>query len=62
MLSDLLLLSGNDIPLPEARLIIHQPTVKEIGFIGEDNFYLGCEFLTFSKNRLSTEDKERAKD
>lgn len=62
MLNDLLLLSGNDIPLPEARLIIHQPTVKEIGFIGEDNFYLGCEFLTFSKNRLSAEDKERAKD
>lgn len=61
MLNDLLLLSGNDIPLEEAQLIIHQPTIKEIGYLGEDIFYLGCEFLTFSKNRLSPEDRERVK-
>lgn len=59
MLNDLLLLSGNDIPLKEAKLIIHQPTLKEIAYIGEDNFYLGCEFLTFSRNRLSSEDIAR---
>lgn len=61
MINDLLLLSGNDIPLIEAQLIIHQPTIKEIAFIGEENFYLGCELLTFSKNRLSNEDRERNK-
>ena len=61
MLNDLLLLSGNDIPLKEAKLIIHQPTLKEIAYIGEDNFYLGCEFLTFSRNRLSSEDMARTK-
>ena len=30
----LLLLSKNDIPFPEGRLVIHQPTIKEIGYIG----------------------------
>jgi hypothetical protein len=41
-LSNLLLLSGNDIPFIEANLTIHTPTIKEIGFIGEDDFYIGC--------------------
>ena len=57
MLNDLLLLSGNDIPFEQANLIIHQPTIKEIAFIGEDNFYNGCDFLKFSKDRLKEEDK-----
>lgn len=57
MLNPLLLLSGNDIPFPEARLVIHQPTVKEIAYIGEENFYTGCEFLKFSKDRLSEQDR-----
>ena len=62
MLNNLLLISGNDIPFEEAQVIIHPPTLKEIAFIGEDNFYIGCEFLTFSKNRLSLADKEFHKD
>ena len=61
MINDLLLLSGNDIPFIGAQVIIHQPTLKEIAYIGEDNFYLGCEFLTFSRNRLSSEDMARTK-
>ena len=57
MLNDLLLLSGNDIPFLQGRLIIHQPTIKEIAFIGEEMFYNGCEMLTFSKDNLSEEDR-----
>jgi len=57
MLNDLLLLSGNDIPFPEARLAIHQPTIKEIAYIGEENFYMGCEFLKFSKDKLDEKDR-----
>lgn len=57
-LDDLLLLSGNDIPFPEARITIHQPTLKEIAYIGEEAFYTGCEFLNFSKNTLNIEDKK----
>ena len=52
MLNDLLLLSGNDIPFESANLIIHQPTIKEIAYIGEDAFFTGCDFLKFSKDRL----------
>lgn len=59
MLSDLLLLSGNDIPFPEAQITIHQPTLKEIAYIGEEAFFTGCGFLDFSKNLLSSEDKIR---
>lgn len=55
--NELLLLSGNDIPFPQARLSIHQPTIREIAYVGEENFYTGCEFLRFSKDNLNDEDK-----
>ena len=57
MINELLLLSGNDIPLEEINLILHPPTIKEISLIGEENWFAGCEFLRFSKERLKTEDK-----
>lgn len=59
MLGDLLLLSGNDIPFPGARVTVHQPTIKEIAYIGEEAFFVGCGFLDFSKNLLNDEDKIR---
>ena len=49
---DLTLLSGIDIPFEEAHLIIHQPTLKEIAFIGENNFFMGCQLLNFSKRMI----------
>lgn len=57
MLNDLLLLSGTDIPFPQAQITIHQPTIKEISYIGEEALFAGCELLNFSKDILSTEDK-----
>lgn len=57
MLNDLLLLSGNDIPLDSIHLLLHPPTIKEIAYIGEDKFFSGCEFLRFTKERLTNEDK-----
>lgn len=62
MLSDLLLLSGNDIPFPQAQIVIHQPTLKEIAYIGEETFYTGCEFLNFSKDILSEKDRSYLED
>lgn len=59
MLNDLLLLSGNDIPFEKAQMVIHQPTIKEIAYIGEEAFFNGCDFLKFSKERLKEEDKIR---
>lgn len=57
MLNELLLLSGNDVPFMEAEIAIHQPTLKEIAYIGEENFYSGCGVLNFSKDNLSEEDR-----
>ena len=57
IMDDLLFLSGNDIPFPEAKVVIHQPSLKEIAFIGEETFFVGCGFLNFSKNLLSDLDK-----
>jgi len=51
------LLSGDDIPFPQAEISIHQPTLKEIGLIGESNFHVGCHFLLFDKNNLSEKDR-----
>ena len=56
-MDDLLLLSGNDIPFIKAQIVIHQPTVKEIAFLGEETFFTGCELLNFSKNILPEQDK-----
>ena len=57
MENDLLFLSGNDIPFIEAQVIIHQPTLKEIAYIGERDFFIGCGLLDFSKNLLNEKDK-----
>lgn len=57
MLDYLLLLSGNDIPFEQAKLVIHQPTIKEIAFIGEECFFSGCSFLNFSKENIDDKGK-----
>ena len=62
MLSDLQLLSGNDIPFPAAQITIHQPTIKEIGLIGEEEFFTGQQILNFSKDILAEEDKVNLED
>ena len=62
MINELQLLAGTDIPFPEAQISIHQPTLKEISYIGEDKFFYGCQLLKFSKDILNTEDKNRLSD
>lgn len=60
MVNGLALKCGNEIPFPQAGISIHQPTLEEIGFLenGENDFYLGCEMLTFTKNKLTLEGKK----
>jgi hypothetical protein len=36
------LMTGADIPIPECQLTVHQPTIKEIGMIGEKDFFIGA--------------------
>ena len=57
MVNELLLLSGNDIPIDNNHLLMHPPTIKEIAFIGENTFFAGCEFIKFSKENLKLEDR-----
>lgn len=56
-MNKLLLLSGNDLPFIGGQSVIHQPKIKEIAFLGENIFYLGSNFLCFSKDRLDEKDK-----
>ena len=57
MIDELLLISGNDIPFPQAGLTIHQPTLKEIAYITEQHFWNGCQLLKFDKEILPDQDK-----
>lgn len=58
MVNETLLTSGGDVPFIEAGLVIHQPTLAEIGYIGgETEFRWGCEVLNISKDTLSDVDK-----
>lgn len=49
----LALMCGVDIPVPELQTIIHQPTIKEISYIGEQEFFIGLQTLMINKNLLS---------
>lgn len=44
------LMAGTDIPITECRLILHQPTIKEISFLGETVFFTGIQTLTLHKS------------
>lgn len=45
----LALMAGTDIPVPECQLIVHQPTITEISFVGEENFFVGIQTLCLNK-------------
>ena len=49
----LALMCGTDIPIPELQLTIHQPTIKEISYIGEQDFFMGAQTLQLSKKMFS---------
>ena len=57
MISELTLQAGIDIPFSEAQLVIHPPTIREIGYIGEEAFFTGSQILSFSKDLLADMDK-----
>lgn len=53
----LALMTGIDIPIPECQLVIHQPKMKEIAFIGETNFFTGAQILIIDRDKIS-QDKD----
>ena len=47
------LMCGIDLPIPEMALVVHQPKIKEIAFIGEQNFFIGAQCLCINKKILA---------
>lgn len=45
----LALMCGSDIPIPELQTTIHQPRLKEISYIGEQEFFIGIQCLSINK-------------
>ena len=48
----LALMCGIDIPVPECQLIIHQPRIKEIAYIGEQDFFTGVQTFCVDKKMM----------
>ena len=53
----LAMMCGTDLPVPECQLIIHQPRIKEISLLGEQEFFIGAQCLTLNKS-MFVQDKE----
>lgn len=54
----LALMTGIDIPIPECQLVLHQPTIKEISYLGEKDFFIGIQTLCLYKSMFVREDKD----
>ena len=52
----LALMTGIDFPLDDCALIIHQPTLKELSYVGEIDFFMGIQLLCVNKSMY--EDQE----
>jgi hypothetical protein len=38
----LAMMCGTDLPVPECQIVIHQPKIKEIALLGEQDFFIGA--------------------
>ena len=43
------LISGVDIPSPELQVSLHQPTIREISYLGEEQYFSALQILCFNK-------------
>ena len=55
------LICGIDLPIPECQLIAHQPSISEIAFVGEADFFIGIQTLCLYKS-MFIEDKTLSDD
>lgn len=46
----LAMMCGTDIPVPECQIVLHQPRLKEIALIGEQDFFIGAQCLCLNKS------------
>ena len=52
------LIAGTDLPVPECQLAIHQPTIRELSYIGEETFRIGAQYLCVNKNMLTEDESD----
>ena len=57
IIDELSLELGIDLPFIEAGVTIHQPRLREIAYVTEHRFWLGCQLLKFDKENLTEQDK-----
>lgn len=53
---DLALMAGIDVPIPNLQLIVHSPTIKDIAFMGESNFFTAIQYLCIDKESFSQDE------
>lgn len=53
---NLALMAGIDIPIPELRLIIHSPSIKDIAYMGEETFFQAMQYLCIDKEALTQDE------
>ena len=51
------LIAGIDIPIPECQIILHQPKIKDIAFLGDTEFFTGIQTLALHKSMFVQLDK-----
>lgn len=56
----LALMTGIDIPIPECSVVLHQPTIEEISFLGEEEFLMGVNCLCIDKDNFVQDDEASA--
>lgn len=49
-------MTGIDIPIPELQLVVHQPRIKEIAYMGEDDFFQAAQYLCLKKESLTSDE------
>lgn len=54
----LALMCGTDIPVPECQIVIHQPSIKEISYIGEEDFFSGIQCLCLNKSMFVKDESD----
>lgn len=47
------LISGVNIPIPELQVSIHQPSILEISYLGEEQYFSALQMLCFNKQILA---------
>lgn len=49
-------MTGIDIPIPEVQLVLHQPRIHEIAYMGEDEFFHAAQYLCIQKESVTQDE------